>query len=463
MSRAQDKIDAWRERLNSSSLPVFSRTVREVGQVAQSAASSASDLSEVISHDASMAARIIQIANSPLFNVQNRTIDTISSAVVLVGFDAVRDLAISVSVIEEVLKGNPHSQVGHFMSRAFHAAAHARSFALAQDPAHAEEVFVAALLKGVGEMAFWSRAGDEGVALEAALTNATDPQAAEREVLGFELNTLSRQLADDWNLGELLVRTLSGHHDEDPLVTHVDLGHALAECLETDDVLDADMRRRLSQHLNVSAAEVDDLIEANTEATRQIADRFGVTQLVKARPRALGKIDGTTRDDADTGSVSIAPPGCGSSDAVVAALGRIAEALTAGAGRDELMAILLAGLAEGVGLELGYFALLSKGRDTLQIKYVSPAAAGLETQSKAVAAVPIATAALASREVLRAGADDAIWAPCAQGLVAQVHLAKKPLGILYGGSANRETLSDHDEAIFAQFALQASLILSQSR
>ena len=166
-SRAQ-RLAQWRERLNASGLPVFSRTVREIRNVSSSRASSAQDLSDVIGHDASMAARVIQIANSPLFNLQNRDIDTINAAVVMVGFDAVRDLVISVSVIEEMLKGHQHTRVGQHMARAFHAAAQARSFAR-QGGEKAEEVFVGALLKYVGEMAFWSRAEREAIAIEAEL------------------------------------------------------------------------------------------------------------------------------------------------------------------------------------------------------------------------------------------------------------------------------------------------------
>ena len=464
MSGAGEKIDAWRERLNSSSLPVFSRTVREVGQIAQNTASSATDLSEVISHDASMAARIIQVANSPLFNLQNRAIDTISGAVVLVGFDAVRDLAISVSVIEEVLKGNPHSQVGKHMSRSFHAAAHARSFALTQDPAHAEEVFVAALLKSVGEMAFWSRAKEEAVALENALQTASCAAEAEREVLGFELAALSRRLAEDWNLGELLSRTLSGHHESDPLVAHVELGHELAEYFETHDVLDVDMRRRLAQHLDLSSGEVDALIEANTEATALIVDRFGVAQLVRPKAVSVRASDPLSASGANVAD-GATPANTGSADEVVATLARIAAALTAGGSRRDLMAILLQGLATGLGLEVAYFALLSKDRATLQIKYASKDAAGLETQSKRVATMAIAEASLAGREVVSCcdHPRDPIWTPCPVGLAAQVHFANKPLGMLYAGSATRAPFAAQDEAVFAQFALQASLILSQAR
>ena len=170
----QAKLDRWRTQLNASGLPVFSRTVREVSQVSTDPATSAHDLSDVIGRDVSMATRIVHIANSPLFNLQHRDIDTISAAVVLVGFDAVRELAITVTVLEEMLKGHQHARVQQHMTRAFHAAAQARSFAQHQG-GKPEEVFVAALLHQVGDMAFWSRAEDEAAELDAALQNGVAP------------------------------------------------------------------------------------------------------------------------------------------------------------------------------------------------------------------------------------------------------------------------------------------------
>jgi len=455
----------WREKLNASSLPVFSQTVRDVGQVAQSPASSAQDLSDAISHDASMSARVIQIANSPLFNPHNRPVDTISGAVVLVGFDAVRDLAISVSVIEEVLKGNSHTQVGLHMSRAFHAATHARSFALHQRSEHSEEVFVAALLRSVGQMAFWSRAAEEGAALETAMSQTDDLAQAEYDVLGFSLEDLSQALAADWNLGELVTRVLDGRHSDDPLVAHVDLGHALAELLETealDSAAGEEMLDRLSEHLMLATNEIQSLVQANQEATAQIAERFGIdtSLLVGSQPRppqAAGKHSATPSQAIDPATQ------------MLSVLDTIASELERGASRSELMQLLLEGFGSSLGLEFAYFALMNQDRSDLQVKYANGPAESLLTQRVTVAEHAALSGLLESTGVWQplSGAAAHSWLPCEHAAALVVRLAGKPVGLIYAGTqstGDRSSLqADQGQSIFRQLALQTGQILSQAR
>ena len=184
-------LDSWLQQLEASRVPVFTETVREVSGVAARVETSAHDLARAIGHDAALTARLLKIANSPLFNLQNRSVDTISAAVVLIGFDAVRELAVSLSLIEQVLKGRRHVRVTHSMARAFHAAAQARSFAVARKDESPEEVFVAALLLHLGEMVFWSVAETEAAAIDRMTRAGASLADAEQRVLGFRLEALT--------------------------------------------------------------------------------------------------------------------------------------------------------------------------------------------------------------------------------------------------------------------------------
>ena len=79
-----NSVEEWVLKLGAPGIPAFARTVREISSVASDRASSARDLSDVVRQDAAMAARLIQISNSSLFNVGNQPIDTISSALSLI-------------------------------------------------------------------------------------------------------------------------------------------------------------------------------------------------------------------------------------------------------------------------------------------------------------------------------------------------------------------------------------------
>jgi len=52
-----------------------------------------------------MTARLLRVANSPMYNLSGRAISTVSRAVVMLGFDAVRSLCLSIAVVEAVAHG----------------------------------------------------------------------------------------------------------------------------------------------------------------------------------------------------------------------------------------------------------------------------------------------------------------------------------------------------------------------
>ncbi|XOV85168.1 MAG: HDOD domain-containing protein [bacterium] len=465
------RLELWRGKLNASGLPVFSRTIRDIRNVSSSSLSSARDLSEVIGHDASMAARVIQIANSPLFNLQNRDIDTISSAVVLVGFDAVRELAISVSVIEEMLKGHQHARVGQHMAQAFHAAAQARSFA--RICGHkCEEVFVAALLKEVGDMAFWSRAEREAVAIEALVAGGSDLVQAQREVLGFELADLGRVLAADWNLGDLVGHVLDGKHDDQPLVQHVQFGHQVAHLLRTSDIESDTMSEvvgQLAKHLNMKGSDVKNLLRRNLDAAGHIAKQFGVAQSLLWHEQLAGNDVNPAEQDASKADANN-PAGEGErgydADQLFAALTQLAEDLEAGGTRDELMQQIVNGLHQAVGFAQVYFALFTPDRSKLVVKY----SAGTEAVSARAwpphdpRSVPVFVRALTDfkAQTFTDVAQQNAWHFGGAGAVVAVKLAQKPVGMLYAENAMGQSVSAEQFMGFRQLGQQIALVLSQA-
>ena len=242
-------LDAWREQVHLSALPVFARTVRDVGLVANSVASSAGDLSQVVGKDPGLTTKVVRIANSPIFNLQNRSVASIPEAVVLIGFDSIKDLAVSVTVLEEFRKGRSPERVGSLMAQGFHTATQARYLAGQLSDTPLDEVFLAGLLQDLGAMAFWAHGEAESEALEQALTRSPlgeDAETVEEQVLGFSLNELSLALVDEWKLGKLLGRSLSvpteeyagvfekGKKLKDARLTSICTGRVLARAVEQE-------------------------------------------------------------------------------------------------------------------------------------------------------------------------------------------------------------------------------------
>jgi HD-like signal output (HDOD) protein len=464
-------LAAFSLRLSAAGTPVFSRTVREVSSVSANEEASARDLSAVVSQDASMTARLLRIANSPIFNPHSRPIETVSSAVIMLGFDVVRELAVSLALIEKVLNGHSHARVTQGLARAFHAAAQAKSFALLRRDRCPEEVFVAALLYQIGEMAFWSTDAAERAAVEALVAKGVAVEVAERRVLGFSLGELSRRLAVDWSLGDLLKDTLDGKVDVSGRSSHIALGHQMAKVIEEhgkDSTEARSVMRRLGAHLNVPVERVETLVADNLEAALKIARSYGVASLETVLPLVEPVPPPVGSDDVVESTVVVP-----ASERQMRLLGRLATRIEAGASLDALMRDAVAALHEGVGFDRSYFALLSPDRKSLQAKYTLGAGApGFEGARREMRAKPdfFQTVFESGKAALYHPGDQAAleanlgWLSAGECVCMPVVLNGKPIGILYADrSRKRQPVDELTLVLFRLFGLQIPLILSQVR
>ncbi len=459
-------IESWRKRVLNAQMPIFARTVKEVTTVAGSEGTSAADLSRVIGHDAAMASRLLRVAGSTLFNLQGRRIETISEAIVLIGFDAVRELAVSLALIEHVLQGRRHHRVTKNMARAFHAAAQAKSFANLIGAKAKEEVFVAALLVPIGPMSFWIQSGPEGDAIDRKVAAGMSMSRAEVDVLGFKLKELTLALAEEWHLGDLLKASLHGHDEDDPCVRSISLGHAVAEAVEFHGWGSPETRkvlRQVAKELGIAEADVVPLAEANLEEAAKIAEQYGVPRLDEALPPL-------PEDEADREKSKLAD-GMPDPDLQLRILKDLSSGAADGKSLNEMMHLVLRGIHEGVGFDRVYFALLTPDRKQMQARYVlgrnpesfSGATRTLRNHGDLFRVLLERGQALTMSAGDRAAGPDYVgWLAYGECAVMPILVRKKPVGLLYGDRAfSRRPVDDESFASFKLFGEQIVALLSR--
>jgi HD-like signal output (HDOD) protein len=84
--------------LKIKDLPTLPQVVTRIVELAEDETASAHDFTAVLESDYAISARILRLANSPYYGLPNR-VDSIGRAVVLLGFDAVRNLALATTVV----------------------------------------------------------------------------------------------------------------------------------------------------------------------------------------------------------------------------------------------------------------------------------------------------------------------------------------------------------------------------
>ena len=122
----------------------------------------------------------------------------------MIGFENVRLISLSVTLIDSLLARDAARAAAGAFARSFHAAVQARNISGYVLSRHEEEVFIAALLYNVGELAFWGCGGEQVEELAQLLTQpGIKADEAVQQVLGTSFRQLSLGLVRSWNLGEL--------------------------------------------------------------------------------------------------------------------------------------------------------------------------------------------------------------------------------------------------------------------
>lgn len=281
-------LNAWLDRIRDQELPIFGRTAEQIRDLTDSEKAAVSELADAILRDPGMTAKLLRIANSVIFNTSGAQITTVSRAIVMLGFDMVRQIALSVAFVDVFLRGKVRERVLREMARAFHAAVQARWLAARRHDAQPEEVFIAALLYRFGELAFWCFAGEDGDRLDAALRNNPQyPGDVEQSLLGFRLHQLTAALTRDWRVSPLLQSVLRGGHPKRSREQAVVLAFRLAEGAEGGWGTER-ARARLkdvAEYLQLPPEEIDEAVMKNAAEAAAVAECYGAGDAARFIPQ----------------------------------------------------------------------------------------------------------------------------------------------------------------------------------
>lgn len=287
MSETSYGLQSWIDRLNQSELPALAAVVQDLQRLTQQERASVQQLAEVLMRDAALTSKVLRVGNSSYYNPSQETIKTISRAIVMIGFDNVRLISLSVSLIDGLLNRAPRQQLQELLARSFHAAVQARNIAGYVLTKHEEEVFIAALLHEVGELAFWGCGGAQADELAEALStdNADHDQAVER-VLGTSFRQLNLGLIKSWNIGELASFAHGSANMRDPAVHSISLGVRIgAAALKGWGSSEMDsLVKELARFSGISEADAMQQILASADEAVNVATTFGASRLCKLIP-----------------------------------------------------------------------------------------------------------------------------------------------------------------------------------
>jgi HD-like signal output (HDOD) protein len=394
---AKQSVEDWVQQLTDENMPVFSSTVTDVTAAVNSERSSAADVAQSILRDASLTSRLLKLANSFFYNPNGFEISTISRAVMILGFDQIRALALSLVLVDSLENGVQRDKLVNEMSQSFHAAIQAQEIAKKNECNSPENVFVATLLSRIGNMAFWAFSNDKAEQLEQLLTTkGIEQEDAEKSVLGFTLKELSRGLSGAWSLGGLLDDVLSGSKLNNVAeLQAVKLGQQLAEASVNGwDSQSAEKAiEEVALQLDLPILEVEELVHDNAKQAKDISRMYGIREASKKiptyKPPLLDtagdnisksneandfiemeglseELDDLLGDVKEEGAPQYPEP---DPSVQLTVMEDITQAVEEKANLNIILEMVLEGIYRGVGTDRTFFAVLTPDRKKLVCKY----------------------------------------------------------------------------------------------
>lgn len=194
--------------------PALPAIVSRIMAVVANPESSANDLMQVVLPDQSMCTAILKVANSAFFGIP-REVSTIERAVVVLGFEEVKNIVIGKAIFSsfpKMTKQTRHS-VGLFWEHTFTCGLASKIIA-EQLNLSASELFLAGLIHDIGKLAMFL-AFPESYPLLKATTGISleDLLSEERRAFSTSHDQVGLLLANKWLLPEQLAMAVGYHHD----------------------------------------------------------------------------------------------------------------------------------------------------------------------------------------------------------------------------------------------------------
>lgn len=200
--------------LDLSNLPTLPQTLIELIEACNNSDIDIYALGELVARDATISARILQLANSAFLGTK-AAFSEIEQAVIYLGIDTVRNLAVSVSVHEAFSSGKNTTGINmpQFWYHSLLTAILAKTLAEAADYASPAEAYLAGLLHDLGKLLLALSFPETYAALLLQQPPSDHLIERERHDLGTDHAEASCLLVRHWNLQEIIAEAIEMHHD----------------------------------------------------------------------------------------------------------------------------------------------------------------------------------------------------------------------------------------------------------
>lgn len=352
-----------RRMRHKSDFPALSESVSAINKIANSETESITKLSNSILKDFALTNKILRLVNSAYFRpAGGGNISTVSRAVIVLGFEAVRNIAITVLLFEHLQNKSNANQLKEDFLRANLAGILAKDIGAAAQMRDLEQTFICSLFNSLGRLLAQFYFPDESDEIRRMMEQKSCPEdSAALQVLGISFEEMGIAIARQWGFPPLIVGSMRklpagpvkrGVTQEDKLRLLSGFANELCDVIAkaTPEARDREMKKAMARFADAVAIDRQEMQQTVQRAVEEVSDFARIIHL-NLQQTTFGK---QMRQFAKGGSDEDAPDKPGDTDYMDGTLlrendplgGVDADSASAGGRQLDAQSVLTAGIQD---------------------------------------------------------------------------------------------------------------------
>lgn len=306
-----------RQMRSKEDFPALSNTISEINKISSSETSSSNSLAKAILQDFSLTNKLLKLVNTVSYGQFGGKINTISKAVVILGFDTIRNVAMTLILIEFMQNKSQAGQLKDEVMASFFAGLVARQLSASNQMHNQEEAMICGIFHHLGKLLVTFYFFEEYETITELIEQGIPEGKAAYDVLGISYNDLGTGIAKSWNFPSRLIagmqsmqgRKIKASSNElDQLNVTVNLANELTSLVaktteENRDEAVQQLVKRYENAVKLDAKQLTQVLEKGLEEMNLRASILSIntshSELLKQVSQWTGKVTLSSEGEVD--------------------------------------------------------------------------------------------------------------------------------------------------------------------
>ena len=372
--------------------PAMSHQIIEVSQKAKTdSGSSANALSNAILKDYALSTKLLRLVNSPVYGGYGGRISTVSRAVVILGFEEVRNAALGLMLLDHLKDKNQAAALKEAVIESMMSGNIANGLAKTLQIKNVEESYICSMYHNLGKLlAIYYFPEEMEVVLDHVKHNGMKEEHAVQSVLGVSYEEIGIAIGESWQLPHEIIESmhplppgeLKKPLSQSDLLKHVS-GFSNEYCALISDASVSDkenifesMASRFSNTMSISHKQMDEILNTSIDEMEKYAELvnldlkdsviFKKANSWSTKPKEKNnkeKSDNTRDKDVDLQGL------LNKQETIIHAVQEITDAIIAGESLNDILIMVMETIYSGFNYARVVFCFINKSRTSINARF----------------------------------------------------------------------------------------------